>query len=300
MHQHDHGTSGARGRAVGVALGLNTVLLVVQVAGALTFGSLALLADSVHQLSDVISLIVAMVALGLSQRPNTSSYTYGLRRADVFGALINAVLLLAAAGWITVEAFRRIGEPHEIDGTGVIVLALVGLAVNAGSAWWVSRVAGESLNLRGAVIHLAADAAGSVAVLASGIAIVVWDATWVDPTMSLLIAALVLWQGFDILRKTAVILMEGTPHGVDLQKLETLITDQPGVEDVHHLHIWSLDSETQALTAHVVIGEESLHRAQVLANDLEELLENEGIHHSTLAVECHDCTVPLDADHSHD
>lgn len=289
-----------RGRAVSVALGLNSVLLVVQVAGALAFGSLALLADSVHQLSDVVSLVVALVAVRLATRPNTSNYTYGLKRADVFGALINAVLLLAAAGWITVEAIRRIGEPHDIDGVGVIVLAIVGLAVNAGSAWWVSRVAGESLNLRGAVIHLAADAAGSMAVLASGIAVVVWDATWVDPAMSLLIAGLVLWQGLDILRKTTVIFMEGTPQGIDLDELEHVIADQPGVEAVHHLHVWSLDSETQALTAHVVIGEESLHRAQVMATDIEQLLENEGIHHSTLAVECHDCTVPLQTEHSHD
>jgi cobalt-zinc-cadmium efflux system protein len=287
---HSHGASRAgRGRALGVSLGLNSVLLVLQVAGALAFGSLALMADSAHQASDVVSLVVAMVAFRLAARAGSSRYTYGLRRAEVIGALLNAVLLLVAAGWIVVEAIRRFGDTAEINGGGVVALALAGMIVNGGSAWWLARVAGDNLNLRGAMIHLLADAAGSVAVLVSGVAIVIWDATWTDPVLSLFIAGLVIWQGVTLILATGRVFLEATPDGVDLAELDRLIDSDDEVVDVHHLHVWALDSETVALTAHVRIAEQSLHDAQEIAGRLESRLAEVGIHHTTLALECHDC-----------
>lgn len=288
-HGHDHGLARARGRALWGSLGANSVLLVVQVTGALVFGSLALLADSVHQLSDVVSLVVALVAFRLAARPGTERFTYGLRRAEVMGALVNAVLLIAAAGWITVEAVDRLGTDYEIDGVGVVVLAVVGLVVNTGSAVWIARVSEANLNLRGAMVHLAADAAGSAAVLVSGVAVLLWDATWTDPVLSLAIAVMVAWQGGRILLRTTHIFLEGTPSGVDLERLEATLEAEDAVRGIHHLHVWSLDSETVALTAHVLIDEADLHEAQNLATRLETALEEEGVEHTTLALECHDC-----------
>jgi cobalt-zinc-cadmium efflux system protein len=285
-----------RGRALWFSFGANGILLVVQVAGAVAFGSLALLADSVHQLSDVVSLAVALVAFRLAARPRSASYTYGLRRAEVMGATVNAVLLLAAGVWIVFEAVRRLGEPHDIDGAGVIVLALVGLAVNGSSAWWLARVSGANLNLRGAMVHLLADAAGSVAVLASGVAVVVWDATWLDPVLSLAIAAMVIWQGFRLVGATTRIFLEGTPQGVAVDDLEDILRSDLEVDDVHHLHVWSLDSETVALTAHIVADPPSLHEAQELSHRLEHRLAGEGVDHVTLALECHSCEGPTEAD----
>lgn len=288
---HSHGTPHG-GRALGVALGANGLLLVVQIIGALLFGSLALLADSVHQASDVVSLVVALVALRLAGRPGSASYTYGLLRVEVLGALVNAVLLLAAAAWIVVEAVRRLGDPMEIDGAGVVVLALVGLAVNGGSAFWVWRSSGSSLNLRSAGVHLAADAAGSFAVLLSGVAVLAWDVTWVDPALSFLIAGSVAALGVRIVARTTQIFLEAAPGSVDLDELEHVLRDDPEVQDVHHVHVWALDSETVALTAHVVADPPNLHGAQELSERLEAALAERGVGHATLALECHPCEDP--------
>jgi len=289
-HHHAHlSPTGGRTAALAGVLGANTVLLVVQVAGALAFGSLALLADSVHQFSDVAGLGVALGAHVLAARPLSGRFSYGWRRTEVLGAQISAVLLGASAIWIVVEAISRIGEEHHIDGAGVALIAIAGLAVNGAGAWWLARVAGESLNLRAAVVHLAADAAGSLGVLIAGLAVVWWDATWVDPVVSLALAGLVTWAAIGLLTSTARILLEGTPPSIDIAVLAKMLDDDPQVVDVHHLHVWSLDSETVALTAHVVVSGASLHEAQTVADRLRTMLHAEGIAHSTLELECHEC-----------
>lgn len=294
MGGQGHHHAGRR-RALTLSLAANAVLLAAQVVGALLFGSLALLADSVHQLSDVISLTVAAVALHLASRPSSEAYTYGLRRAEVVGALANAVVLLAAVGWIVVEALQRLEDPAEIEGGGVVALAVLGLGVNATSAWGLRRVAGANLNLRSAMIHLTADAAGSVAVLASGLAVLLWDLHRVDPALSLLIAGLAAWQGARIIGATTHIFLEGTPRSVDIAELEALLRSDEDVQDVHHLHVWSLDSEHVALTAHVVADPPTLHAAQQLSARLEARLADRGVGHATLALECHPCDEPTEA-----
>ncbi len=272
------------------ALGANGVLLVVQVVAGVFFGSLALLADSAHQLTDVIGLALALVAHRLSKRSHTSDFTWGFRRTEVLGALANAVLLLASAGWILLEAYRRAGDPPELFGWGVVAVALVGLVVNGTSAGLLQRVAGDSLNLRGAVIHLAADAAGSGGVLLAGLADVWFDTSVVDVVVSVAIALLVVWTGFSLLADTTRVLLEGTPAGLDIDSVVSSLTAHPDVDDVHHLHVWSIDSEHAALSAHVVIGRETLHEAQQVSEQLQHLLEHDhGIAHATLAVECHAC-----------
>lgn len=296
-HAHDLHEPGARARALGWGLGANGVLLVAQLLGAVLFGSLALLADSVHQASDIIGLVVALVALRLSARPDTATFTYGLRRAETLGALGNAILLLASGAWITIEALRRLGESPEVDGPGVLVLAAVGIVVNGASALLIARVAGRSLNLRGAMLHLAYDAASSVAVLGAGIAIVVWGADWVDPAASLLIAALVLWSGGRLLAATVRVLLEAAP--TDTEPIADALRDHRDVVDVHHLHLWSLDSEHTALSAHVVVEQADLHDAQAVSDELQEMLRDRfAVAHATLALECHACVDDTPAGHA--
>ena len=280
-----------RRRALWVALGANSGFLVVQVVAAFAFGSLALLADGVHMVSDVAALAIALVAQRVANSPPSRRHTYGLVRAEVIGAQVNALLLLAAAVWIAVEAVQRLGETTDIDGAGVAVVAVLGLGVNAGSAWVIARAAGANLNLRGAFWHLAGDALGSFGALVAGLAVVVADATWVDAAASLFIAGLITLSALVLLRDVGRVLLEGAPSGVRVDDVERALATAPRVEAVHHVHVWSLGSETPALSAHVVLaGEPSLHEAQARGDELKAMLaERFGIGHATLELECHDC-----------
>ena len=289
MSQHDGHHHASSGRILRVALAANGVLLVAQVVGAVAFSSLALLADAGHQGSDVAALLIAVVAQAIAGRTPSDNYTFGLRRAEVMGALLNAVMLLAVAVWVVVEASRRIGDPPDVSGWGVLVLGAVGLLVNGGCAWLLHRTADRSLNVRGAALHLTGDAAASVGVLIAGLAIVLWNADWVDSAVSYLIAGLLLWTGTGLVRRTTRVLLEGTPPGMDVSELSALITADGRVNGVHHLHVWSVDSTTVALSAHVEVAADSLHDAQLVASDLERQLALRGVDHATLALECHPC-----------
>ena len=296
MSQHDGHHHASSGRILRVALAANGVLLVVQVVGAVAFSSLALLADAGHQGSDVAALLIAVVAQAIAGRAPSDNYTFGLRRAEVMGALLNAVMLLAVAVWVVVEASRRIGDPPDVSGWGVLLLGMAGLLVNGGCAWLLHRSADRSLNVRGAALHLTGDAAGSVGVVVAGLAVVLWSADWVDSAVSYLIAGLLLWTGTGLVRRTTRVLLEGTPPGMDVSELSALITADERVNGVHHLHVWSVDSTTVALSAHVEVAADSLHDAQLVATHLERQLALRGVDHAPLALECHPC----DSDHEHD
>ena len=296
MSQHDGHHHASSGRILRVALAANGVLLVAQVVGAVAFSSLALLADAGHQGSDVAALLIAVVAQAIAGRAPSDNYTFGLRRAEVMGALLNAVMLLAVAVWVVVEASRRIGDPPDVSGWGVLLLGMAGLLVNGGCAWLLHRSADRSLNVRGAALHLTGDAAGSVGVVVAGLAVVLWSADWVDSAVSYLIAGLLLCTGTGLVRRTTRVLLEGTPPGMDVSELSALITADERVNGIHHLHVWSVDSTTVALSAHVEVAADSLHDAQLVATHLERQLALRGVDHATLALECHPC----DSDHEHD
>lgn len=300
-HGHDHGgtttdsSPAARERqrrALWWSLGANAAFMVVEALGGLAFSSLALLADAAHMLSDVAGLAIALVAQQLATRRATTRHTYGLQRAEVLGAQVNGLLLVAMAGWIMVEAVRRIGAPADVQGGGVLVVATLGLLVNVGSAVLLARAQGTSLNMRGAYLHMVLDAAGSVAAMVAAIAIIGWDATWVDPVVSIGISLLVLWSAWGLLRDTAQVLLEGTPRGMDPTDVEQAILADAAVEAVHHLHLWNLASDVPALSAHVVLeGDDvTLHDAQASGDRLKALLDDRfGIEHATLELECHPC-----------
>lgn len=291
--EHDRTTAlaGARRRSLWIALVANAGFLVVEIVAALAFGSLALLADGVHMVSDVAALAIALVAQHLATAPASSRHTYGLVRAEVVGAQVNAFLLLGAAAYVVVEAVGRIGDPGSIDGAGVMVVAAAGLAVNLTSARAISRHAGANLNLRGAFWHLVGDALGSVGALVAGAAVVFFGADWVDPVTSLFIAALVVVSAVVLLRDVGPVLLEGVPSGLHVADVEAALAESHDVDAVHHLHIWSLGSETPALSAHIVLaGEPSLHEAQRRGDELKALLADRfNITHATLELECHDC-----------
>lgn len=284
-------THRARVRALQIALAANGGFFVVQLVAGIAFGSLALIADSAHMASDVVALALALLAQALSTRRASSRNTYGMLRAEVLAAQANAVALVVVSGWVVFEAVQRFSDPEPINGLGVLVVGALGLAVNAGSAWVIARASGGSLNLRGAFLHLVSDAAGSVGVVVAGAVVLATGAEWVDPLVSILISVLVLVAAWQLLRDATRVLLEGVPKGLDVVAVEQRLTDADGVEAVHHLHVWSIGSETPALSAHVVLsGELTLHAAQARGDQLKEKLAEEfGIEHATLELECHSC-----------
>lgn len=273
------------------ALAANTVLLIAEVIAGLAFGSLALLADAAHQLSDVAGLGIALLAHRLMEKPASPRHSFGLQRAEVLGAQANGILLLVSAVVIVIEAARRVGEPTDVAGLGVVIVAGISLLVNAGSAYGLHRVRGHSLNVGGAMMHLLADAAGSVAALVAGAVILFAAVDVIDPIMAVLIVILVIWSAWKLLRDTFHVLMEGAPKGVDTDAVASTMRENDAVASIHHLHVWLLASDTPALSAHVVLrGRMNLHQAQMHGDDLKaRLVASHGIDHATLELECHDC-----------
>jgi cobalt-zinc-cadmium efflux system protein len=282
---------GAQRRALRIALVANAGFVLVEAIGGVVFRSLALLADAAHMVSDVAALGIALAAQSLLSRPASARHTYGLQRAEVLGAQANGVVLIAAAGWILYEATKRIGAPVEVAGGGLLAVALAGLSVNVASAVFLARARGRSLNMHGAFLHMVLDALGSVGAAAAGLGVLLWDANWIDPLVSIAIGALVLWSAWGLLKDTTRVLMEGSPRGLHPEDVELALASDCSVEAVHHLHLWNLASDVPALSAHVVLGEEtSLHDAQQEGDRLKDMLrERFGIEHATLELECHPC-----------
>lgn len=276
-----------------LALALNVSFLVVEVFGAWAFSSLALAADAAHLFSDIGALGLAMLAAHMATRPADSRRSYGLVRGEVLAALANGVLLLGVTAWVTLEAFRRIGSPGSVHGGGLALVGLAGVAVNGAATLVLWRAEHADLNLRAATLHMAADMAGSLAATAAGVAIVVWNAHWADPAASLAISALVVAATWRLMAETVNVLLEGTPRGIDPHQVEQAIRSLPGVEGVHHLHVWSLSSGVPALSGHVVSASDvRLHDAQALADAARRLVSDRfAIRHATFEMECHDCEV---------
>ena len=289
-----HSTLGMQRRALWIALVANGGFMLVEVVGGFAFRSLALLADALHMASDVAGLGIALVAQSLVSRPASARHTFGLLRAEVLGAQANGLLLLATSMWVFYEAARRLGSPETVQGLGLLVVASVGLGVNLGSAVLLGRSRGTSLNMRAAFVHMALDAAGSAGAIVAGLAVLIEGADRVDSAASILIGLLVLWSAWSLLRDTTLVLLEGTPRHLDVERVEDALAVFPGVEKVHHLHVWDLASGTSALSAHVVLDNEpSLHDAQERGEELKTMLAVRfGIGHATLELECHECGAP--------
>ncbi len=252
-----------------------------------------------HMVSDVVGLGIAYAALRLAQRPPTERHTYGFGRTEVLVAQVNALLLIAGSIVIAIEGVRRLQSPSEVSAVGVIVIGVLGLIVNVASARAIAHHAHGNLNLRGALWHLLADAAGSLAVIVAGVGTALFGAERLDPIASLVIAALVVVGAWRLLRDATRVLLEAVPARLDATVVRGAMCEERGVEAVHHLHLWTTGSEHAALSAHVVMGDAlSLHDAQLRAEVLKRMLADRfGIEHATLEVECHTC--PDDETHSH-
>jgi cobalt-zinc-cadmium efflux system protein len=285
VHSHEPGASAAADRrALAGALALILGFLVVEIVAGLLTGSLALLADAGHMLTDSFALGLALFASWIAARPSTPARSFGYRRAEILAALTNAILLVVIAVWIFVEAYGRLREPPEVLAGWVVVVGAVGLAVNLSAAGLLARGHGESLNRRAALRHVLADLLGSVGVVLAGVVVLVSGWREADPLVSVLIGLLVLGSSWSIVRESVGILLEATPRGLDAETVGRAMAGTVGVEEVHDLHIWTITSGFPSLSAHVLVAPGAdCHGIRL---QLERLLaERFRLTHTTLQVE---------------
>jgi cobalt-zinc-cadmium efflux system protein len=267
---------------------LVVVYLVAEVVGGLLTGSLALLADAGHMLSDAGALALALFATHFAQRKPTATRTFGYYRTEILAALANAALLLAISAWIVVEAVGRLATPRDVLGGPMAAVAAGGLLVNAIGLWLLHDARHANLNLRGAWLHVLGDALGSVGAVVAGLCVWAFGWSWADPAASTAIALLVVWAAWNLLRASVAVLMEGVPPHIDVDDVRAAMLAAPGVAAVHDLHVWTIASGLEALSAHVVVGEPGSR--QVLLDRLRELLHDRfGIDHTTIQIEEAEC-----------
>jgi cobalt-zinc-cadmium efflux system protein len=266
------------------AAGLTGGFLVVEVVGALWTGSLALLADAGHMLADVGGLTLSLLAVRFARKPPTPAHTYGFLRMEILAALINGVVLFGVAALILYEAYRRLWAAPPILAGPMLVIAVLGLSVNLGGMWLLHRGAGESLTLRSAYLELLSDALGSLGVILAAVVIQTAGFLLADPLISALIALFILPRTWRLLRQAVHILMEGVPPHLDLGEIEAAMRGAHGVRTVHDLHVWTLTSGKEAMSAHVLVDD--LADSQHILADLQHLLRQRfGIEHTTIQLE---------------
>ncbi|MBS0528831.1 MAG: cation transporter [Proteobacteria bacterium] len=295
---HDHGGHGHAGhghgghshapanfgRAFAIGIGLNAAFVLIEAGYGFVSNSTALLADAGHNLSDVLGLLVAWIAAVLSQRPPTPRLTYGLRNTSILAALLNAILLLIASGAILLEAIQRLLHPEPIASLTVIVVAAIGIVINGGTAWLFASGRKTDLNIRGAYLHMMADAGLSLGVVIAAAVIMMTGWLWLDPAMSLVIVAVIIWGTWGLLRESTAMSLAAVPSMIDPGAVRAFLATRPGVVSVHDLHIWPLSTTETALTAHLVTPAGNPGDA-FLTETCHELHDRFGIGHATLQIE---------------
>lgn len=293
-HGHSHGHDHAHhapperwDRAFAIGIALNLVYVVAEGVAGFVLGSVALLADAGHNLSDVLGLAIAWGGAALARSAPSKRFTYGLKGSTILAALANALLLLVAIGAIAMEAIQRLGDPAPVRGLDVALVAGLGIAVNAVTAWLFARGRKGDVNIRGAYLHMLSDAVVSAGVVAAGIAIWATGAAWLDPVVSLVIAALIFWQTWGLLRETVEMALAAVPRGIDYDGVHDALSALPGVTAVHDLHIWPMSTTEPGMTAHLLIP--GGHPGDAFLGETQEMLHRRfGIGHATIQIETGD------------
>ena len=304
MHAHVHGTDSPT-RVLKVSLVVTLAYIVLLVVAGIRAHSLALLSEAGHNLSDFLALLLSLVAVYFQSRPANSSKTYGYHRAGVLAALVNATSLVGVSFFIFYEAFKRLQHPEEVHAGLMMWVAAAGVVMNGAIAILLYRSGGD-VNIRSALLHEVGDTLSTAAVIFGGWAILLTRNYWIDSVLSVGIGVLILWSGFGIVRETLNILLEGTPRGMKLEKIESVIRSVNGVNDVHDLHVWSIGSETHALSCHISIADIPPSVSERILRDVKERLHHDfRIDHTTIQFEhavcevAHGCVIPVSESEEH-
>ena len=297
-HGHHHHVDPEAGdRRIFTAIAVNMALTVVQIAGGIFSGSLALIADALHNFSDAISLIIAFGARKIARRPKNAEMTFGYGRIEVVAALINYTTLIVIGLYLLYEATMRFANPQDVEGWIIVVIGGVELIIDAGTAALTYAMSKSSVNIRAAFLHNVADALGSVAVIVAGTLILLYDWRLIDPIVTVLIAGYILWQSFKEIGPVIRILMLGSPPDIETGAVLETVRSIDGVIDIHHAHFWQMDEHRAALDAHVVVAEGRWGDADAVKEQIKAALsERFKIEHTTLELECarHACGDPSD------
>jgi cobalt-zinc-cadmium efflux system protein len=284
-HKHDHSRAhGSNRRRLTVVLALTVTYMLAEVIGGFLTNSLALLSDAGHMLADVAALLLAMLALWFAARPITPRKTYGYYRLEILAALANGVALVVISLLISYEAFQRIRQPQEVQGLELTLIAAGGLVINAISAWLLHSASEDNLNMRAAFLHVVGDMLGSIGAIAAGVLIWQWGWTIADPIISVLMCLLIVFSSWQLIRESVNILLEGTPSHINIRALVEAMHGVEGVTDVHDLHVWTITSGKEALSAHVTIEPGASHPDTLEALQ-EQLRSMFNIGHLTLQLE---------------
>lgn len=305
MHTHSHPVGEQTSKVLRVSLVVTLAYIVLLVVAGIRAHSLALLSEAGHNLSDFVALLLSLVAVYLESRPPSATKTYGWHRAGVLAALLNAGSLVVVSFLIFYEAFRRLRNPAHVHARMMIGVAAAGVVMNGVIALLLYR-SGRDVNIRSALLHEIGDTVSTAAVIVGGWMILATGQYWIDSALSFGIGALILWSGFGIVRETLNILLEGTPRGIRLEKVEAAMRAVEGVNDVHDLHVWNIGSETRALSCHISIEDIPPSASERILRDIKERLHAEfRIDHTTIQFEhvicevAHGCVIPVSEERGH-
>ncbi|MCP5443596.1 MAG: cation transporter [Chromatiaceae bacterium] len=284
-HEHAHGTPES-GFRLAIVVGLNFVITAAEIVGGLISGSLSLISDALHNFSDGIAVIIAWIAIRLDTRPRTDHHTFGLKRAQVLAAVINAGALVAISLYLFIEAWDRFVDPHPIEGMLMTGVATIGLVANVLGTWLLHRGSKQNMNLKAAYLHLFSDAVSSIGVILGGLVITVFGITWLDPLLTVLIGVYVLRESLLILWAALGIFMLRAPSGLSLEEIRSEIRAVPGVVCIHHLHLWEVAEHDIHFEGHIELEDQPLGDTEAIRVAIEEMLhERFDINHTTLQIE---------------
>lgn len=284
-HDHDHGMRRWE-KAFGIGIALNVIFVAVEVFYGLAANSSALLADAGHNASDVLSLVFAWAAIWIAGKKPSGKYTYGLRRTTILASIVNALLIVAAAGVISWDAIRNIQQPAEVAGMTIVLVAGIGVVINTITALMFMKGQKDDLNIKGAFLHMAADAGVSLGVVIAGLLIRYTGANWIDPLISLVIVSVILYGTWGLLRDSVNLALDAVPKDIDLGEVQQFLRSREEVQSVHDLHVWGMSTTEVALTAHLVVS--ARNDDHFLSSVRSELHQRFGIAHTTLQLESSD------------
>lgn len=288
-HTHSHAAPASSGRLLATMI-LNFIITAAEIIGGLFSGSLSLISDALHNFSDGISVIISYVAIKLRSKKKSYRHTFGLKRAEIFAAVINSSVLVVISFYLFYASAKRLIAPQHVEGSLMTIVALIGLAANIAGTLLLLRDSKKSLNIKSTYLHLLSDAVSSFAVVLGGIAIYYWQVYWIDPILTILIGLYILKESYEILVQAVHILMEGAPPGISLQEIQNTVESLPGVDDIHHIHLWTVGENDIHLEAHLNVKDMMISDSDVLRKKIEALLhESFGVNHITLQFECDQC-----------
>jgi len=288
-HSHNHGSETSE-KNLFITMLLNFFITVVEVIGGIISGSLSLISDALHNFSDGIAIIITYIAMRLSKKPKTFKYTFGLKRAEILAAIINASTLIIISFFLIKEAIERFYNPSPITGSIMLIVASLGLAANVIGTLLLKKGSEGNLNIRAAYFHLLSDAVSSLAVIIGAVFIIFFEIYWIDPLLTVLISVYILKETYEIVKESIEIVMMSSPDGIDLNEIKLLVESVDGVKNVHHIHLWKMNDNDTHFESHIDVEDILVSKTAEIQSEIENLLHSKyDINHTTLQFECDKC-----------